>query len=282
MDSESIKEPFQNPRGKLRLAEYQLEIIKRCSEKGNVSEWNSWRKKHPNVRVYLEGADLRYLRLQKINFRAACLTNAHLEGTDLFRANLEGAWLQTAFTDSNTSFWKVHINRHSKKALGTNMRGIGLESVRIDPGTKQLVEYNIRKLSWEEWYKTGNRLTRLYKAALVRAFWQLSDYGHSTTRIIISFFSIAIMFAVIYRVFPNLLMTNCISGSIKTFLTDFYFSITTMTTLGFGDIHANPYSAIGQIFIIVQVLSGYFILGALITRLNIIFIAGGPARVFSK
>jgi len=54
-----------------------------------------------------------------------------------------------------------------------------------------------------------------------------------------------------------------------------------MTTLGFGDMYANPNSFFGHLFLIFQVLWGYILLGALITRLSILFTAGGPAKKFS-
>lgn len=50
-----------------------------------------------------------------------------------------------------------------------------------------------------------------------------------------------------------------------------YFSVVTMTTLGFGDIHAHPMSPVGHLLVMLQVLIGYVLLGALITRLAILF-----------
>jgi hypothetical protein len=57
-----------------------------------------------------------------------------------------------------------------------------------------------------------------------------------------------------------------------------YFSIVTMTTLGFGDIYANPDSWFAQILIVTQVLSGYILLGALITVLSNLFTSDGPSQ----
>lgn len=51
----------------------------------------------------------------------------------------------------------------------------------------------------------------------------------------------------------------------------FYFSVVTMTTLGFGDIHACPTSIAGHVLLIVQVFFGYVLLGALVTRLAVMF-----------
>ena len=50
-----------------------------------------------------------------------------------------------------------------------------------------------------------------------------------------------------------------------------YSSVVTMTTLGFGDMHANPASIAGHALLMVQVLLGYMMLGSLITRLAIFF-----------
>jgi hypothetical protein len=54
-----------------------------------------------------------------------------------------------------------------------------------------------------------------------------------------------------------------------------------MTTLGFGDMHAAKtggwQSYLGYTFLSFQVLLGYFLLGALITRLGILFTSEAPA-----
>ena len=61
-----------------------------------------------------------------------------------------------------------------------------------------------------------------------------------------------------------------------------YFSIVTMTTLGFGDMYANKGSIAGQVILALQVILGYVLLGALVTRFAVLFTAGGPAGRFSK
>jgi hypothetical protein len=54
-----------------------------------------------------------------------------------------------------------------------------------------------------------------------------------------------------------------------------------MTTLGFGDIAANPNSWQGQVILMFQVIFGYVLLGALITRLAVLFTANGPAGKYT-
>ena len=63
-----------------------------------------------------------------------------------------------------------------------------------------------------------------------------------------------------------------------------YFSIVTMTTLGFGDMYANAHSLfrglVGHLLLILQVILGYVLLGALVTRFAVLFNAEGPAGEF--
>jgi hypothetical protein len=55
-----------------------------------------------------------------------------------------------------------------------------------------------------------------------------------------------------------------------------------MTTLGFGDMHAadrtDIWGLLGCILLSLQVIVGYVLLGALITRLGILFSGVGPAQ----
>jgi hypothetical protein len=69
-------------------------------------------------------------------------------------------------------------------------------------------------------------------------------------------------------------------------LRSIYFSVVTMTTLGFGDMYANPknywFGAWGHLLLIIQVILGYVLLGALVTRFAVLFTAGGPAGKFAE
>jgi hypothetical protein len=52
-------------------------------------------------------------------------------------------------------------------------------------------------------------------------------------------------------------------------------------TTGFSNMYANAQSIWGHILIGIQVLLGYVLLGALVTRFAVLFTAGGPARKFT-
>jgi len=123
---------------------------------------------------------------------------------------------------------------------------------------------------------------------LVRWFWWISDYGISTGRLVGVFLILALGFAAVYSSAASLCPPGIISNLevqphlplwhyfILLTLRPVYFSVVTMTTLGFGDMHANPVSILGHVLLTLQVLSGYVLLGALVTRFAVLFTAGGP------
>ena len=180
-ESESKK---QNPHeGQRRFSQEQYEMLKRCSDKKDMTEWNEWRKEHLTEDVLLEGADLlqAHLKCARLelkgaegdtgdvwlreadlgwaNLEGAALMNCRLNGAKLWFARLEradvsfadlrGTELMQAKVDGGTTLWKCQVDRK------TNAEGVALDRAVIDPGTKQLLEYNIRRKNWEEWYEKG-------------------------------------------------------------------------------------------------------------------------------
>ncbi len=251
----------------------------------------------------LQRADLREANVQGVNLR---LTN--LQGADLSEANLQGAVLQEASlqgadlsgadvratdfnmaaVDGETIIWRDHIDKD------TDFTGVGLDSARVPPGLKQLLKYNIRRIGWKEWYKKHPFLRWP-----VQFFWEMSDYGNSTWRIIQSLYCCAVFFAGMYLfvgVGCYLLSDGANTGMIENLFEKdgvvvpgwlvpwraLYFSIVTMTTLGFGDIYARADSLGGHIILAVQVLLGYVLLAALVTHFAVLFQAGGPAADFAE
>ena len=229
----------------------------------------------------LQGADLEGAKLQGTVFWEANLRETYLQGAKLMRTNLRGAEFggaklqkadfSRAIVDGETLIWRCEVDEK------TMFEGVGLGSARIYPEVKQLLEYNISRMNCEAWYKKHRVLQWL-----VRWFWHLSDYGKSTGRIIFWFFWLAGMFACVYHLCPSCVQVNEKVGAFNSFFHAIYFSIVTMTTLGFGDISANPESWLGQLLLILQVLLGYVLLGALVTRFAVLFNAGGPAGQFAE
>jgi len=236
--------------------------------------------------AHLENAGLNGAHLENAKFigaflNGASLINVHLEGTDFSGSTLYDTKFEMSIVDNSTSLYHCKVNKN------TDFRGVSLESLRIKSATKQLLKYVIRRKNWEEWYR-GNSdkkwkgKVREFVTSPVRLFWFVSDYGISTGRIILTFFVLAIAFAMVYLLWPSCVMVNNVAGDIRGFVHALYFSVVTMTTLGFGDIAANPDSWFGQVVLMVQVILGYVHLGALVTRFAVLFTAGGPAGKFSK
>lgn len=251
--------------------------------------------------AHLEGADLWSAQLQGANLWAACLqgaslwdanlqgawfSGAHLEGVNLHAAQIEGADFHEAIVDGATLLSGCAVDRQ------TNFTTVALDGARVDPGLKQLLQYNVRRLRWEKWYQSQPRA--LARAA--RTFWALSDYGHSTRSIMAWFMACAAVFAAIYYVWGLIcyqlgwdgLVANLfeVGGQpLDWWVVPFraaYLSVVTMTTLGFGDLHASPNSIVGHMLLVIQAILGYVLLGALLTRFAVLFTAGGPAATFPR
>ncbi len=339
-DSQEQKE------GKL-FSQEQYDMLLRCSEKKDITEWNEWREEHPGEKILLKGAFLVEAHLEYAELGGAHLENAslggahlenaklwsahlenaklwrahlenatlveahleyaelveaHLEYAELYRAHLENAKLieshiqgahigganlqdtdfSRAIVDGETLVWKCQVDRNTK------FEGVGLDSMRIYPETKQLLEYNIRRMNWKVWYEKHEKLKWL-----VEPFWLMSDYGMSTKRIAYTFFGLALVFANIYyhwaRLAPPGIVENLFIDrngvDVQWWLAPLrtlYFSIVTQTTLGFGDMYARAQSICGHILLSLQVILGYVLLGALVTRFAVLFTAGGPAGEFTE
>jgi uncharacterized protein YjbI with pentapeptide repeats len=290
------------------------DLLKKCSDKKDLTEWNKFALKllASNKKILLQNAVLvgAYLRtailvganlenanlenailwdailenaiLTGANLKDADLINANLKDADLINANLENAiLLHTNLKNADlwntnlnsTALWNAHLE--NAKFFGvsinknTDFRTYSFEKAFYYSGLKESLEYCNRRLNWHDCYKKQNKIIEF----IVQCFWEFSNYGRSTGRIIGSFLGFSIYFAIIYWLNPDLI--NNLEK--HEFIKSLYFSIITMTTLGFGDMSANPQSEISQIIVMFHVIIGYVILGALITRLSILFNSDGPA-----
>lgn len=78
----------------------QYAMLIRCSEKGDVSEWNEWMDRHldekgkPTIEVRLQGVDFASTNLRGVNLAKARLEGANFYAADLSSADLSGANLR--------------------------------------------------------------------------------------------------------------------------------------------------------------------------------------------
>ena len=300
-----------------RIDEEQYALLKKCVEAGDATAWNQWRDVNPGVKVWLQGADLGAVterpKLRQIDLRGASLARAKLSGSilvgaDLREAVLVGATLQKVILvnadlrgaqllecdlrganlrGSDLRGTKCGYSKVDGETLlltdrvdrGTDFSGVALVSIRIEPRLQQLLQYNVRRGRWQQWYRHHPFL-----APAARLFWVMSDYGRSTSRVLISFAVLAVAFAVAYTLHPDSVVAVWAEQEGQPLGLGYclYFSIVTMTTLGFGDVYAAPHSGLGQFLISSQVVLGYLLLGALVTRFAVLFTAGGPSASFYR
>ncbi len=231
--------------------------------------------------AHLEGA-----RLTRSHLEGGNLNLAHLEGAQLVDTHLEGADCRRSIVDGLTLCWGCSVDRK------TDFRGVGLANCRMDEKTKYLLQYNRRRMNCEDWYKQHPWL-----APFAKAFFSFSDYGNSTWRIIQTFLIMATFFAIVYYIWaavdyyllgltdhPGIVTNLFVSqhGPVDfsvVLLRSIYFSIVTMTTLGFGDMYANANNytlaaVCGHLLLMLQVILGYVLLSALVTRFGVLFTSG--------
>lgn len=243
-------------------------------------------------RSVLPKAIFEHANLTSVKAESASWTEANLSYGDISSAELKSVDLRDVTCQYAIVNGATLIDSNCIVGRHTDFSGTGLSSIRIPPELLAELEYNIRRVNWGNFYKHRRLLGLPW-----RLFWLTSDYGKSTGRIVFAFILTSFVFAVVYLIptpspswFPEWLpQFECepivanldsyetesgeklrIEGG-KLWLRSFYFSIVTMTTLGFGDMHANPSGYWGHILIALQVILGYVLLGALITRLAILF-----------
>lgn len=242
-----------------------------------------------------------YSNIQKAVFKSSNLekssfNNTNLKGAELIDDNICSATFIASMVSGETIFWDCQM------CCKTDLTGVGLENARVEPQMLSGFKNNIRRIWWSNYYenqrtkrtelkeklakhflKNFNFIFKIMmnhiRCAFIKFFWKLTDYGSSIFALIKSFLYLIVSFSVLYTIFPFLNNTNDVisnaSMGIK-FIRNIYFSIVVMTSVGFGDIHANGYSVLSYLVISIQIILGYLLLGALLVRLGILFQDGLP------
>lgn len=210
------------------------------------------------------GADLRGARLCDADLRGADFSHADLTGADLTRADITGAKFHfTKLNDANVM--------HVKYGGYLDMTGLyyGVRGVDSTIGNAIFV----RDAKDQDYIDTLHQalldrpagFARGLRLLLFRA-WKLIDHGRSLAKVGFYAFLIATFYGLIYlcdMIYGWQIMDY--SNSAQTWFTPFYYSVVTYTTLGFGDVTAD--SLFGEIFVISEVILGYFTLGLLLAIL---------------
>ncbi len=215
------------------------------------------------------GADFRGANLSGVNFtgadlRGADFSHADLTGANLSRANITGAKFHFAqMSDVNVTHI-VYGDYREMMGLYYGVRGIDLiygNAIYLRDAKDQDYIDTLHQVLLDK--KPG--FLRTLELFLFKS-WGLIDHGRSLLKVAFYAFIIATFYGLIYlmdMVYGWEIMDY--SNSAKTWFTPFYYSVVTYTTLGFGDVTAD--SLFGEIFVISEVIFGYFTLGLLLAIL---------------
>jgi len=167
---------------------------------------------------------------------AAEQQNLPLREQDLRGIDLSGADLRQA---------RLRMMRSYKKS---NWIGVDIHDINVAEAylmRREIIDQNFFKE-----FRSYNKLSKILYYP-----WMLTcDCGRSMFRWCCCIVILLLMFAKLYS------FADIDYGSYETLLSPFYFSVVTMTTLGFGD--ATPG---GQIVTMLEVSTGYIMLGGLLS-----------------
>ncbi len=207
----------------------------------------------------LTGATLSAATAVNADFRAACLDDtrildADVSGSDFSRASLRDADLTGACV-REAVFKEANLQ-------GACLRGLR-EFERADWIDVAVLEvdfsgaYLVRRAIMDENYLHEFRSRDQRHALLYRLWKATSDCGRSFARWGILTVIVAIVFGLLYT------QVSLDYGDHQTWLSPFYFSVVTLTTLGYGDVL--PRSPAAQTLVLFEVVVGYVMLGGVLS-----------------
>lgn len=201
------------------------------------------------VEARLRRADLRTVEAQEARFCGADLSHcdfarADLAGADLSRANVDHA----SFLESDLRRTRLRSLQHFGRAsmLRADIRDVDFTGA-------YLLRRHIVDENFLDEFKNRSSTHRV----IYGIWWVTSDCGRSLLRWSAWTAAIALAFGLAFAAVP------LDYGAHQTWLSPFYFSLVTLTTLGYGDII--PADATAQTLAMAEVSLGYMMLGGLIS-----------------
>lgn len=182
------------------------------------------------------------------------MREADLTDADVTRATLSDADL-TGADVAGTRFTHADLTRSGLRHLQNfdKAEWIGVSVVDIDFSGAYLVRREIMDQNYLYEFRTRDRR----HAALYTVWKATSDCGRSVVRWAAMTVLVALIFAVLYTI------VDIDFGPNETTLSPLYFSVVTITTLGYGD--ALPVSGTAQALVMIQVAVGYMMLGGVLS-----------------
>jgi len=192
----------------------------------------------------LRRADLRHARFQDADLRAADAGRAVLAGAELGPVQLAGASFVEA--DLRGSRFLRVSGFEAATFLRADLRDADFSSA-----------WMLRRHISDENYLDEFRGRSRFHQWLFLLWWATSDCGRSATRWAGWTALVTLMFGAIYQ------RLDVDYGDHGTWLSPWYFSLVTLTTLGYGDVL--PASVPAQIAAMVEVVIGYVLLGGVLS-----------------
>ena len=236
-----------------------------------VNIWNEWRESNPNVKP-----DLSLAKLSNQNLKKANLSNSDLGGVDftksfLYETDFSGSDMAACnLTEVNMSL----SNLQGATLWGANFHRANVSDVQWNQNTKFKGIDVSSCFSNEIFKRTAQNRSFLeeYKIKYPKRywFWKAScDCGNSLFLWMMWSLITALLFALLFwRLGDSHFDTG--SHLKPSFLSMTYYSIVTFTTLGFGDI--TPKTSLAALFVTIEVVIGYLMLGGLIAIFSTKFV----------
>jgi uncharacterized protein YjbI with pentapeptide repeats len=212
-------------------------LFQTCLEEASMTQAN------------LAGANLHCVNLSHARLREADLTNADLTEANLSYADLSLSKVKgTNFSNADLRHARLRMMRQFKKAnwIGVDIRDINFAGAYLM--RREIIDQNFIKE-----FRSYSIMTKM----LYYPWLWTCDCGRSMLRWCFCIGLLLCFFAYFYT------LVGIDYGDYPTVLSPFYFSVVTMTTLGFGDVV--PKTLGGQIVAMLQVSTGYMMLGGLLS-----------------
>jgi uncharacterized protein YjbI with pentapeptide repeats len=197
----------------------------------------------------LTGAELRLARMRGARVREATLRHAELRGADMQHVELDGSALEGADLDGadlrHASLVDIR-DFQSASWIGADIRDLKLTGAHL-----------CRRFILDQNYLEEFRRRDALHEVIYKVWWVTSDCGRSAGRWALWTLYITVLFSGIYS------FVEVDYGEHETFLSPLYYSVVTITTLGYGDVL--PRSVAAQSVAMFQVVIGYVMLGGLLS-----------------
>ncbi len=198
-------------------------------------------------------ADVTGACFRRASLRSARMREASFNNCDFSEANLNSADM-TMSDVSESVFYNVELqNARLRLITGFDKAdwiGVDIRNINFSGA------YRVRRFIADQNYLKEFRSSGRMQSIIYYIWWATSDCGRSISRWCALIAAITLGFAWLYT------LVEVDFGSYPTFLSPLYFSVVTLTTLGFGDVV--PISATGQVLVMLEVFFGYIMLGGLL------------------